>query len=99
MKTIIKIIIIFPLVLLNLLATTYCYLIDKIRNGLGNYWLDKQAQKNQQLKQIITHSNKIKLILFTPNITCRFRASSFSTKEPETLEWMNNSEKKVFYLI
>lgn len=29
-------------------------------------------------------------VLTTPNALCRFRAESFSTKEPETLEWMDN---------
>ena len=34
----------------------------------------------------------VKLKLFTPNWVCRFRANTFSTKEPETLEWLDESE-------
>ena len=38
------------------------------------------------------------LVLFTPNRVNFFRASSFHTKEPETLNWINTFEKeKIFY--
>jgi FkbM family methyltransferase len=95
MKSLIKNLILLPLVILNLLASVYCFLINHIKNGLGSFWLDKQTQRNQSLKKIITHSSKnktIKLSLFTPNCICRYRADSFSTKEPETLEWIDDSE-------
>ena len=84
-----------PLAVLNYLTFMYSLLINNISNGLASSWLDKQIEKNQSLKQIITHSNKdktIKLLLFTPNWICRFRAETFSTKEPETLEWIDDSE-------
>ena len=73
----------------------YCFLINNIRNGLASSWLDTQLEKNHSLKKVITHSNKdktIKLSLFTPNWICRVRAETFSTKEPETLEWIDDSE-------
>ena len=77
------------------MASVYCLLINNIRDGLGSFWLDKQTQKNQSLKKLITHSSKnktIKLSLFTPNWICRYRADTFSTKEPETLKWIDDSE-------
>ena len=95
-KWLIKNLILLPLIALNGLASTYCLLINNIRKGFGSFWLDKQVQKNHLLKQIVTHSNKnktVKLSLFTPNWICRYRADSFSTKEPETLEWIDNSEE------
>jgi len=33
------------------------------------------------------------LVLPVPNSVCRFRAETFSTKEPETLEWIDNIPK------
>ena len=62
---------------------------------IGNYWLECEAEKNSLRKQTITHfqnSKILKLTLFTPNWICRFRANTFSTKEPETLEWLDKSE-------
>ena len=96
MKSLIKNLILLPLIILDALASTYCLLINNIRKGFGSFWLDKQAKKSHLLKQIVAHSNKnkaIKLTLFTPNWICRYRADSFSTKEPETLEWIDNSEE------
>ena len=95
MKSLIKNLILLPLVILNYLASFYILLINNIKNDLGTFWLDKQAEKNQSLKRTIMHSSKnksIKLSLFTPNWICRFRADSFSTKEPETLEWIDGSD-------
>jgi FkbM family methyltransferase len=46
------------------------------------------------LKKVVTHFSKdktIRLSIFTPNWICRFRADSFSTKEPETLSWIDDS--------
>jgi FkbM family methyltransferase len=95
MKFLVKNLILLPLAILNFLASIYCFLINNIRNRPGTFWLEKQIQKSQSLKQTITHQSKnkiIKLSLFTPNSICRSRADSFSTKEPETLEWIDDSE-------
>ncbi len=35
------------------------------------------------------NNQQVTLILHTPNAVCRWRAESFSTKEPETLEWID----------
>jgi len=96
MKSLIKNLILLPLVILNYLAFLYIYLINNIKNNLGNFWLEKQVEKNQSLKQTIMHpykNNFIKLSIFIPNGICRFVADSFSTKEPETLEWIDRSEE------
>jgi FkbM family methyltransferase len=96
MKSLIKNLIILPLIILEGLASKYCSLINNISKRLGGFCLDKQAKRNHSLKQIVTHSNKIKTIklsLFTPNWICKYRADSFSIKEPETLEWIDNSEE------
>jgi FkbM family methyltransferase len=38
-----------------------------------------------------SHNNQqVTLVLHTPNAVCRWRAESFSTKEPETLEWIDH---------
>ena len=70
-------------------------MLENVKVGLGNYWLECEAEKNSLKKQTISHlqNGKItKLTLFTPNWICRFRANTFSTKEPETLKWIDKSE-------
>ena len=38
----------------------------------------------------VTNKGKIsKLKLYTPNSICAFRSSTFHTKEPEMLEWID----------
>ncbi len=92
MDALIKKLLFFPLELINTIPTLYCKILSMIKPGLGNYWLNKQAQKNTTLIQNIAHKDKAgklrNLKLYTPNWICRYRANSFSTKEPETLEWI-----------
>jgi FkbM family methyltransferase len=94
-RLLIKNLLISPLKLLSCIASFYASLLETIKGGLGNYWLECEAEKNSLRKQTITHfqnSKILKLTLFTPNWICRFRANTFSTKEPETLEWLDKSE-------
>ena len=54
--------------------------------------LDWRSNDLENLKlDVIHHSNsagKVNLSFYTPNALCLFRANTFSTKEPETLEWI-----------
>ena len=59
MKFFIKNLILSPLFILNDLASVYFFLVNNVKNGLGNYWLDQQAYKNRSIKQLITHQNII----------------------------------------
>lgn len=40
----------------------------------------------------ITHNN-VNLEFYSPNFLCYYRSNTFSTKEPETLEWIDSFEK------
>jgi FkbM family methyltransferase len=92
LRTIVKGILLSPLMVLNVGATIYSAFLRIIRPSLGVFWADKQAEKNSTLTQQITHKlngGELKLKFYTPNWICRYRADSFSTKEPETLEWID----------
>lgn len=94
-RLLIKFLLISPLKLLSYIASFYASLLENVKVGLGDNWLECEAEKNRIKKQTVTYfkNSKIeKLTLFTPNWTCRFRANTFSTKEPETLEWIDESE-------
>ena len=81
-KLLIKNLLLSPLKLLSYMASFYASLLENVKVGLGDYWLECEAEKNRLKKQTI----------FTPNWICKIRANTFSTKEPETLEWIDKSE-------
>jgi len=94
-RLLIKNLLISPLKLLSYIASFYASLLENVKVGLGDYWLECEAEKNRLRKQTISYLQNgkiVKLTLFTPNWICRFRANTFSTKEPETLEWIDESE-------
>ena len=51
-------------------------------------FLSKCAERVRLQKKRVLH-NGLLLEFYCPNFLCRYRAESFSTKEPETLEWIN----------
>jgi FkbM family methyltransferase len=88
----IKELLLFPLMFLNVIANFYSACLRLLRPSLSSVWLDKQREKNLKLTQTVRHwsaSGEIKIQLFTPNSICKYRADTFSTKEPETLEWID----------
>ena len=94
-RFLIKNVLLSPLKLLSYVASFYAFLLENIKVGLGDYWFDFELEKIRLKKQTISHlqNGKItKLTLFTPNWICKIRANTFSTKEPETLEWIDKSE-------
>mgnify|MGYP000383210705 CR=1 FL=1 len=65
---------------------------------LVNYWkkiifyYDLLVQKIINKKKSISH-NGIDMTFFTPNTLCHYRAITFSSKEPETLDWIDSFEE------
>ena len=69
-KLLIKFLLISPLKLLSYIASFYASLLENVKVGLGDYWLECEAEKNRLRKQTISHlqnGRKVKLTLFTPN--------------------------------
>ena len=94
-RFLIKNVLLSPLKLLSYIASFYAFLLENIKVGLGDYWFDFELEKIRLKKQTISHfqnGRTVKLTLFTPNFICRMRANTFSTKEPETLEWIDKSK-------
>jgi len=99
---ILKVLLSLPLFTLNLIAKIYSALLGLLSKNLENYWNQKHIEKNNSLIQTISHTNSsnkyINLKIFIPNWICKFRAETFSTKEPETLSWIDNQPKNgVFF--
>lgn len=59
------------------------------KTKIGSYIFDQILNTAMQATQSITH-RQIYLSFSVPNQLNRFRVDSFSTKEPETLEWIDS---------
>ena len=66
-------------------------------NKLGRYITEHLARNIFEQKRDIRHNN-INLSFYSPNRLNKFRIDTFSTKEPETLSWIENfNERSVFW--
>lgn len=84
--------IVFPLRLLDAVAGLYGWAVSKIRPNFGYLWIDLQTQKISHRVRTAVHASGGKthaLKFHTPNYLCEIRATTFSTKEPETLAWID----------
>lgn len=60
--------------------------------GVSAQWNDEAYRRIRALSARVHHlgaHGPVDLVLSTPNEVCRYRAETFSTKEPETLEWID----------
>ena len=55
---------------------------------LGRFVLRTLTERAMQESRAVSH-NGVSLRFTAPNVLCEWRASTFSTKEPETLEWID----------
>ena len=62
-------------------------------------WNNLQTMYHENKITRITHGSNLDLAFYTPNELTRYRADTFSTKEPETLQWIDTYGKpgSVFY--
>jgi FkbM family methyltransferase len=72
----------------------YFRALGKIRPQWTSVFSDqiyaKRLIKTTTVTHITSNNDQITLIFHTPNAVCTWRAESFSTKEPETLEWIDH---------
>jgi|APSaa5957512493_1039668.scaffolds.fasta_scaffold24217_2 FkbM family methyltransferase len=69
----------------------YIRLITRIHPGLGNQLANRWSELvDKQVVGVIhqADSREVHLRFSAPNPVCRYRADTFSTKEPETLNWI-----------
>jgi FkbM family methyltransferase len=58
------------------------------KTSLGRYRHDIIVNSAMREHVVVNHGGQ-RMLLAAPNWLCRFRAATFSTKEPETLEWID----------
>ena len=74
------------------LAAAYAGLLARRWRGFGSAWGDRTYAQNRDLTADVVHAGPIgdvRMTFYIPNEVCRYRAETFSTKEPETLEWFD----------
>ena len=59
------------------------------RSSFGDFFLSNVIKILIERTETITHNN-LKLKIAIPNLLCKWRAQTLSTKEPETLEWIDD---------
>ena len=60
-----------------------------VKNRLGRYAIDQFLNSTMSSHKIVRHGST-EIAFVVPNSLNLFRANTFSTKEPETIEWMNS---------
>jgi FkbM family methyltransferase len=81
-----------PLWVLDSAAALYIWVLSRIRPNFGYLWIDLQSRKiSHRVREIghITGKTTYPFKFHTPNYLCEIRATTFSTKEPETLAWID----------
>jgi len=99
MKKIIKLIFSIPSEILTSLLTGYVWLLSLISTRISRLVNDSVINKIDQSKMSVTLNNKELFKIYTPNYICNYRGETFSSKEPETIDWIDKYGGKdfVFY--
>lgn len=63
-----------------------------IKNRLGRY-VSRNLLDSAMGKFVQVSHDEVRLKFVTPNTLCEWRAKTFSSKEPETLEWIDSFEE------
>ena len=88
MKNLVKGILLTPL----RLAATYARHLSSRWPSAGFIWMDLMyPQIRDEVTRVAHRKGETEVVMsfHTPNAVCRYRADTFSTKEPETLEWID----------
>ena len=89
MKLLLKSIALWPIALVGF----YLKVVAKLRpqSDLNDYTYNQALARTTNVSHKSASAGEtVTFVLHTPNSVCVWRAKSFSTKEPETLEWIEN---------
>jgi len=95
-KSIVKKTLILYYNIYKLIFTINYKIFSKINQILNVDYFNITTSFTDQLKRVIIHEktdDNIDISIFTPNYLCLYRALTFSTKEPETLLWIEEFGK------
>jgi len=87
-KAVVKALILLPL----RLTSAYADAVPRWWPSAGFAWTDLAYGITRNSRVTVRHSSaagSLEMTFYTPNEVCRYRTDTFSTKEPETLEWID----------
>ncbi len=85
------------LTLLHRCANFFSRLIEKVFPALYRKWNQLDLVYQESKRQTVQHNLNgtiLNFSFYTPNALTRYRADTFSTKEPETLQWIDKYANK-----
>lgn len=88
MRAVLRQVLMLPLAM----ARGYSRLLSRLVPSAQAAWLDRAYDEARNRTALVTHQapdGEVSLTFLVPNEVCRYRAETFSTKEPETLEWLD----------
>lgn len=91
-KKLIKYTVTFPLILASAVSRVYCYMLSKLFPKALPFWLDVASSEVARRATSVKHSLNGQVLafeFFAPNALCQWRGDTFSTKEPDTLAWID----------
>lgn len=95
LRTLLRHVLLFPISLLDACRNGLLAVYRPFKPSWTFEWNDQHYKSAQDQTQEVTHQPTgskapVHFRIHTPNMVCRFRAETFSTKEPETLEWIES---------
>jgi FkbM family methyltransferase len=81
-----------PIIILDAIAQTYMSLLSIVFFGRVPFWLDIQSRRIAARTSTASHTvagKSYKFVFHSPNALCQWRIDTFSTKEPDTLDWID----------
>lgn len=81
-----------PISLTDALGTLYSQGLGFLIPSFKSAWRDKTRHRFESSIAVVSHRTRhevVTLKFHTPNSLCQFRARTFSSKEPDTLEWID----------
>ena len=97
MKSIIKLSLLMPFKIIFFFYKLYeiclSFFVGREFASIGRTFLTKQnGELFQEINHVSSNNKKFKAIIYTPNHICVGRASTFSSKEPEMLRWIDEGQ-------
>lgn len=92
MRSLLKLFVSLPIIFLDAVVQAYMWVLSAAFPRRVPFWLDIQSRRIASRKSPATHETAGQLhefVFHTPNGLCQWRVDTFSTKEPETLEWID----------
>jgi len=94
-----KLVLTLPFAILNLFGILINSVLQILKSQHSNLWIDYMYKKSREKFFQVSHTSQekeVQIEIFTPNSMTEYRARTFSTKEPDTLDWLDrHSDEKV----